>query len=87
MPIPADRIWSRLPSSLQATIIQDLILICEDIIHDHLGVSQPPPSSTQSDHLHSAIQPAPDDQQPGKPEAAIRAETESDGVGMERGPD
>lgn len=69
--------WQRLQSSDKEEVIKELILVCEDIIYEHIRFNQQSAPNPQGDNLRQAVNTTTSDLKPRESSYAARTKRKS----------
>src|SRR4051794_28830241 len=82
MPKP-QTIWARLAPAVKRQVIDDIVTICTEVIHERIRMYHSLPSPPPGHHLPSPVQPPSDAHQPGEPETPVRPPPTRPGIRLD----
>ncbi|WP_353272560.1 hypothetical protein [Wolbachia endosymbiont (group A) of Urophora cardui] len=77
MPCNPNRVWKKMPQCLKSEILENILLVSKEVIHEYIRANYSTTFNTRSDNLHKTINTSSSTEQSRKFGVTVCAETKS----------
>ncbi len=77
MPCKPNRVWKKMPQHLKSEVLENILLVSKEVIHEYIRANHSTTSSTRSNNLHQTINTSSSTEQSRKFGVTVCTETKS----------